>query len=371
MTDPRLRQLAENLIHYSVKLQKGEKILIEVYDCDDEVAEELIRAAYRAGGLVFCQTYRSKVSRAILEGATEEQITMLTKNHSDRMREMDAYISFRGNDNMYENSGVSKEIIKIQTNIYAKQVHHDLRVKKTKWCVLRYPNAAMAQEARMSTREFEDFYFKVCNLDYAKMDKAMDSLAARLNKTDMVRIVGPGTDISFSIKGIPSVKCAGDMNIPDGELFTAPVKDSVNGRITYNTPSYNMGFLFDNVSLLFKDGKIIEATSNDTERINHIFDTDEGARYVGEFAFGVNPYITRCMNDILFDEKITGSIHFTPGACYEEAENGNESSVHWDLVLVQTPEYGGGQIYFDDVLVRNDGRFVVSDLECLNPENLK
>ena len=229
----------------------------------------------------------------------------------------------------------------------------------------------MAEQARMSTDAFEDFYFNVCNLDYAKMDKAMDALQELLNKTDKVRLTAVDTDLTFSIKGIGSKKCAGHMNIPDGEIYSAPVKDSVNGYIHYNAPSVENGIEFKDVRLEFKDGKIINATANDTKAVNAIFDTDEGARYVGEFALGVNPYINNPMGDILFDEKIAGSIHFTPGSCYEDCYNGNISAVHWDLVLIQTPEYGGGEIYFDDVLIRKDGRFVLPELECLNPENLK
>jgi aminopeptidase len=250
-------------------------------------------------------------------------------------------------------------------------VHHKIRVPKTRWVVLRYPNSAMAQLASTSLEAFEDFYFDVCNLDYSKMAKAMENLVNLMNATDKVRITAPGTDLTFSIKGIPAIPCAGEMNIPDGEVYSAPIKDSVNGVISYNAESNYRNFTFSNVRLEFKDGKIINATANNTEKINEIFDTDEGARYVGEFAIGVNPYITRPMNDILFDEKIAGSFHFTPGRAYEDMNNGNVSSIHWDLVCIQTPEYGGGEIYFDDVLIRKDGRFVLPELECLNPENLK
>jgi aminopeptidase len=222
----------------------------------------------------------------------------------------------------------------------------------------------------MSKEAFEDFYFKVCNLDYSKMGQAMESLVEYMNKTDKVRIVGPGTDLTFSIKDIPAIPCAGEMNIPDGEVFTAPVKDSINGKLSYNTPAVYQGYTYENITLEFKDGKIINATANDTERINKVFDTDEGARYVGEFAIGVNPYVVTPMKDTLFDEKIKGSFHFTPGSCYEEAPNGNDSAIHWDLVCIQTPEYGGGEMYFDDVLIRKDGLFVIDELKCLNPENL-
>ena len=283
---------------------------------------------------------------------------------------MDCYIGIRGSSNTSELADVPAEKMKLYEKLYSTPVHHEIRVPKTRWVILRYPNASMAQLSNTSTEAFEDFYYKVCNLDYSKMLTAMQELVKLMNRTDRVRLTGPGTDLSFSIRDIPAIPCAGEMNIPDGEVFTAPVRDSVNGKISYNTPSPYQGFTFENICLEFKNGKIINATANDTTRINQIFDTDQGARYVGEFAIGVNPYVLEPMKDILFDEKIMGSIHFTPGNCYEEAPNGNESAIHWDLVLIQRPEYGGGEIYFDDMLIRRDGRFVLPELECLNPENL-
>ncbi len=370
MTDPRLKQLAHNLINFSTNLQKGEKILIEVFDADEVVAEELVKAVYEAGGIPFVQMHHPKVLYQILKDATKEQIEDMTRYDTARMQDMQAYISFRGNNNASENANLPLDKLNLYQSIYMKQVHTELRVRKTKWVVLRYPNSAMAQLAGMSTRDFEDFYFDVCNLDYAKMEDAMTPLVERIERTDRVKIVARDTDIEFSIKGIGAKKCAGHMNIPDGEVYTAPVRDSVNGVITYNTPSTMQGFTHTNVKLTVKDGKIIDAVSNDIERITKIFDTDEGARYFGEFALGVNPFITRPMNDILFDEKISGSIHFTPGSSYDDADNGNRSAVHWDLVQIQTPEYGGGEIYFDGELIRKNGIFTVPDLLCLNPENL-
>ncbi len=286
------------------------------------------------------------------------------------MGEMQAYIGVRGGGNSFELSDIPADRMQAYTTIYTQPVHLDLRVGHTKWVILRYPTESMAQLAGMTTEAFEDFYFDVCNLDYSIMDKAMNPLVELMNKTDKVRIVAKDTDLSFSIKDIPAIKCSGHMNIPDGEVYTAPVKDSVNGVIHYNVPSIENGFKYEDVRLTFKDGKIIEATANNTAGANALFDTDDGSRFVGEFALGVNPFIKNAMGDILFDEKISGSIHFTPGASYDDAYNGNKSALHWDLVLVQTPEFGGGEIYFDDVLIRKDGRFVLPELECLNPENL-
>ncbi len=371
MQDERIKKLAKGLINYSCSLKKGEKVLIEAKGIDYMLVNALVKEAYAVGAYPFVELYDNRITRELMIGQDEELVKLRAKYDSYRMQEMDAYIGVRGGENCNELSDVPEKSVKAEGEFYFHPVHHEIRVKKTKWVVLRYPNQAMAQLAGMSTDAFEEFYFNVCNLDYSKMDKAMDALKARLDKADKVRITAKDTDLTFSIKGIGSKKCSGERNIPDGEIYTAPVKNSVNGVITYNAPSVENGFKFENVSLTFKDGKIIKATANDTEKVNQIFDTDEGARYVGEFALGVNPYIVKPMGDILFDEKISGSIHFTPGCCYDDCYNGNVSAIHWDLVLIQTKEYGGGEIYFDGELIRKDGLFIPDDLKCLNPENLK
>jgi aminopeptidase len=371
MKDSRIEKLAKNLINYSVRLQKGEKVLIENFGLQRELVTALVKEAYSAGGYPFVSLKDHQVDRSLLFGAEEEQYNMMAQFEANVMSQMDAYIGLRSGNNINELADVPDEKMKISGRTIGRKVHSEIRVPKTKWVVLRYPTSSMAQLAKMSTEGFEDFYFNVCNLDYGKMSDAMESLVELMNRTDKVHITGPGTDLTFSIKDIPAIKCAGELNIPDGEVYTAPVRNSVNGFITYNTPSPYQGFTFENVKLTFKDGKIVEASANDSERINKIFDTDEGARYIGEFAIGVNPYILHPMQDILFDEKIDGSFHFTPGQCYDVAPNGNNSNIHWDMVNIQRPDYGGGEIYFDDVLIRKDGRFVLPELEVLNPENLK
>lgn len=271
---------------------------------------------------------------------------------------------------LIQQNGIDENNLQIYNKYYREPVHIKERVQNTKWCILRYPTNAMAQMSNMSYEEFEDFYFNVCTIDYAKMSKAMDNLVVLMNKTKNVHIVGPGTDLKFSIDGMLAQKYMGTFNIPDGEVATAPVKTSVNGYITYNTETRYNGILFNNIRFEFENGKIVKATSNETKEMNEILDTDEGARYIGEFALGLNPYIEKPMCDTLFDEKIKGSFHFTPGEALEESDNGNRSAIHWDIVNIQTPEYGGGEIYFDDVLIRKDGRFVLKELEQLNPENL-
>ena len=206
------------------------------------------------------------------------------------------------------------------------------------------------------------------NLRPAALRPAMRKLAAMMEKAEYVKITGPGTDISFSIKGLPAIPCAGECNLPDGEVFTAPVIDSANGHISFNTPSLFQGIPFDNIRLTLKNGLVVHAEAGDkTGELNAILDTDPGARRLGEFAFGVNPAITRPMRNILFDEKISGSFHLTPGQAYHVADNGNQSRIHWDMVCIQTEAAGGGDIYLDGKLVRRNGLFTLPELAILNP----
>lgn len=367
--DIRIEKLAKSLVNYSCDLQIGEKILIDYEgDCCKPLVKEIIKEVYRKKGKPYVIMQDKEIIRELLLNCDEEQLAFYDKCNLEQMKGMDAYIAIRGGANASELADVPTENL----NLYYKMTTPTLnyRVDKTKWVILRYPNPSMAQLANMSQEAFEDFYFNVCNLDYKKMNTAMTPLVELMNRTDKVRLVGKDTDLTFSIKGIGAVKCSGERNIPDGEVYSAPVKDSMNGYISYNTVSEEQGFNFENIKFKVKNGKIIEATANNTEKINEILNTDEGARFFGEFAIGVNPYVLHPMKDTLFDEKIAGSFHLTPGMCYEDAPNGNKSAVHWDLVMIQRPEYGGGEIYFDDVLIRKDGLFVLPELECLNPVNL-
>lgn len=371
MIDPRLAQLAKNLVTYSVRLKPGENLLIECIGPAEDLAAALLREAYAAGGRAFLTVKKPALERELLLKATAEQLDAMASWEIARMKEMQCYLGVRASDNANEQADVPAEKSALYRTHFWKPVHTDLRVPHTRWCILRYPTPSMAQSAGMSTAAFEDFFFQVCNLDYSKMSKAMDPLVELLERTDEVRLKGPGeTDLTFSIKGLPAIKCAGELNIPDGEVFTAPVRDSVNGVIAYNTPATYQGVKYERLKLTFRQGRIVEATGSDPARLNKVFDTDAGARYVGEFSLGVNPYILQPMNDTLFDEKIAGSVHFTPGSSYDEAFNGNKSAVHWDLVMIQRPDYGGGEIWFDGRLIRKDGRFVVPELVPLNPENL-
>jgi aminopeptidase len=374
MKDPRLNDLARLLVHHSTNLQPGETVLIEAFDIPAEFVVELVRAVANAGASPLVATYNQLIQRALYQSASEAQMKLWSEIDRGRMEKMNAYIGVRGSHNISETSDVPRDKMDLYEKLYWHGVHSEVRVPKTKWVVLRWPHPAMAQAAGMSTEAFEDFYFRVCaGVDYAKMAKAAKPLIELMDKTDRVRLVGPGTDLRFSKKGIPSKSCTGDRNIPDGECFSCPVKDSVEGTIQFNCETLYRGTVFNNIKLEFKKGKVVNGSADSpalTTKLNAILDADEGSRYIGEFAIAFNPFITTPMKDILFDEKIAGSFHFTPGQAYDNYGNGNKSQIHWDMVNIQRPDYGGGEIWFDDKLIRKDGLFVVPELANLNPDRL-
>jgi aminopeptidase len=369
MTDLRYTRLAKLLVQYSTALKKGDNVLIDAIDIPDEFTIELMRVIRAAGATPLVELRRGRITREVLRGTNEHHARLVRDIEMFRMKRVQSYIALRGSANINESSDVASDRMALYSRTLRPLLNY--RVNKTRWVVLRWPTPSMAQAAGMSTEAFEDFYFDVCTMNYPRMARAMLPLERRMATADRVHLKAPGTDLTFSIKGIGAKMCKGDRNIPDGEVFSCPVKNSVNGCIQFNTPTIYSGTRFDNVRLEFKDGKVIGATSNNTRRLNQILDTDAGARYVGEFSLGFNPYIQTPMCDILFDEKIAGSLHFTPGQAYEECDNGNRSAVHWDMVLIQRPEWGGGEVWFDDELIRKDGRFLPKDLKALNPENLK
>lgn len=370
MPDPRYTKLAETLIRYSCELRPGEKVLIESIEAPHEFTNELVRVAHDAGAVPNVLLKSKEVLRSLLLGASEEQLEIQAASEEAYMRAVDAYIGVRGAANVSELSDVPPDRMNMYERLIWKRVHMEIRVPHTRWVVLRWPSPSMAQLAQKSTEEFRDFYFRVCTMDYARMSEALQPLKELMDGTDRVEIRGPGTDLGFSIKDIGAEPCDGKRNIPDGEVFTAPVRESVNGTIRYNAPTIYQGITHENVRFRFEEGRIVEADSSNSEHLNQVLDSDEGARYIGEFSLGFHPHIREPMKDILFDEKIAGSLHFTPGNSYEKAGNGNRSQIHWDLVLIQRPEYGGGEVWFDDVLIRKDGLFVPAELEGLNPEHL-
>lgn len=372
MLDPRVTTLAQQLCKRSCRLSADDSLLIHAFDIPEEVVAEVVRVAQQIGAKVAVRTESTLVRRSLMMGMNEANADLIASIEKYEMEQMTAYIALRGSNNSLEQADVPPATQALWSKHYVQPVVFGVRVPNTKWVALRWPTASFAQMAGMSTPAFEDFYFRVCTLDYDKMEKACAPLGELMNATDRVRITGPGTELTFSIKDIGAVPCTGEANIPDGECFSSPVRESMNGVIQYNTVSLNQGIEFKDICFKVKDGRIYDASClGQTEKLNEILDTDPGARYFGEWAIGFNPYVLHPMKDTLFDEKIAGSFHLTPGNAYEPpGGNGNESAIHWDIVCIQREDYGGGEIYFDDKLIRKDGLFVTPELAALNPTNL-
>ena len=361
----RIKKLAKIIVNYSLKVKENDKVLVTYHGIETmPLVKEIVKEVINNKGVVSTDYQDGDLNNYINENITEAIIDSKANKLKYEVENYDCFVKICYCKSDYYDKNMNQDM---KRKLMEKtEPYKEIRVNERRWVLLNYPSIVDGFKAHMTPEEFYNFSLDTMTVDYEKMYRDTLPLKALMEKTDKVRIVAPNTDITFSIKGLPAIICAGESNIPDGECFTAPIKNSVNGVITYNVPSPYHGEVFENISLTFKDGKIISATSSNTKKLNEILDTDEGARYIGEFSLGFNPLIKDPMGDILFDEKIAGSLHFTPGCSYDECPNGNKSSVHWDLVLIQREECGGGEIYFDDVLIRKNGKFVLPELENLN-----
>ncbi|MEW4412202.1 aminopeptidase [Clostridium sp. AN503] len=366
MKDSRIERMARQVVEYSVHLKPGEKVLIDVWDEAYDFAAALMDAAQKAGAYPYLNLQSMALNRRMIMASTEESMEAWYRYENYRMEDMDAYIVVRKNNNIRVYEGIPAGQMKLYNQYYGK-LHYGTRLVKTKWCVLRYPNDSFAQTAGMSTEALEDFFFDTCCLNYKRMNELAAPLNELMMRSDRVEIRAPGTELSFSVKGCCKPSACGIFNIPCGETGMPIIPESANGCISYNLPSFFQNTLFEGIRLTLKDGIITEAVSSHQERMDQILDTDENARRIGEFAMGFNPYITRPVQDTLFDEKMAMSMHFTPGndSIY------NPSAIHWDMVTSHDKKMGGGEIYVDGVLIRKDGLFVLDELKQLNPDNLK
>ena len=366
--EEKIQKLADIIVNYSLNIKEDEKVLITYQTIEaSTLVKEIIKKINLRKGIAFINYVDPFLSNLLKESSSSKRIELMREYQKFELDHFDSFVNIRYNLNDYETRDIS-DMIRQEINKKTYDIH-DKMVNERKWVLLNYPSYVDSYKAKNKFENFLNYSLDVMTLDYNKMRKDIEPLKQLMEQTDKVRILGDGTDITFSIKNMPVIPCVGESNIADGKIFTCPIKKSVNGIITYNTSSTYHGEVFTNVKLEFQDGKIIHASCDEEEKndkLNKIFDTDEGSRYIGEFSLGLNPKILHPMGDILFDEKIIGSIHFTPGAAYKESYNGNDSSVHWDLVLIQRNDYGGGEIYFDDKLIRKDGLFVLDELHHLN-----
>lgn len=372
MRDPRLNTLARHMLTRSLRLGKGSHFLVSAPALATPLVRAILEEARVMGAFPVYELHDESLNRLRIEcydpgdgGASEAALRKEGDWNLARIRDLAGEVVIRAYENDREQASIPPPVQQMRSRAF--QEFKDFAINQRLWVLFEYPTPGQAQKAGMPSEAFFDFVLDTCTLDYGAMAEAVAPLKALMEKTDRVRIQGPGTDLAFSIRGIPAVPCCGECNLPDGEIFTAPVRDSVSGTLRVNTPSNQWGVTFPELALTFREGRIVAANSSVApDTLQQILDTDEGSRYVGEFALGLHPGIRKPMGNTLFDEKIGGSFHFTPGACYDEAPNGNRSAIHWDLVMMQDAAHGGGAIFFDDVLVRKDGRFVLPELDALN-----
>lgn len=364
----KIDKVVELLVTHSCNVQRGESVVVECIDIPEFAKKRILDKISSLGAIPILIV---KSQAALVEHAkyfTEEDYKVLAEKELSVMKRAKHFMGFKVPDASSGFSDVPSHKIKNLLTHFIKPVHYQYRNKNLNWAYFRFPTSGMARKAGMDDIAFEDYYYSAAFIDYAKLEHAMLPLEALLATTKNIRIKGPGkTDIQFQLSNYGVCKSICRNNVPDGEIFTAPVKDSLRGTIEFNVNSFYYGSFFTNVTLEFQNGKVVKAFANNTKRLNELLDVDEGARYIGEFALGLNENIRKPINDILFDEKMIGSLHFALGNAYPVADNGNKSSIHWDMILDQNKDAGGGSIYFDNKLVRHDGFFVLPELALLNP----
>jgi aminopeptidase len=372
MKDRRLDRLAEIFLTHSLSLEKGDGFLVSASVEALPLVHAIIDLSGRMGVFPVVELNDEEAVRlrtSLFDPADASAMAFLDASARwdlARWQDLKGRISIRGVGNDSEMSGVPADRMRLVAD--RMRPVQDLVVNQRKWVLFDWPTKGMAQKAGMPFSEFFDYTMAIADLDYARLEADETLLAGYMAKTDTVRIEGPGTDLAFSIRGIPAVCCCGRRNIPDGEVYTAPVAGTAEGHVTYNVPTSYWGRNFRNVRLEFRKGVVTNASCDgDSSALSGILDSDPGARRLGEFSFGVNNAIREPIGNILFDEKIGGSFHLTPGSAYVRADNGNRSAIHWDLVCIQRADHGGGRIYLDGLLVREDGRFLPDDLQGLNP----
>lgn len=359
------QKLIKTIVEHSCNISKSDHVLLFAsHNIEESFLEALIKEINSKGAYCYFELINDRLKSISQSVADEEYANFMIKSDIEKYKNCNVRIFIQKENNRYESKIVPNESKTFLQKARDKFFFHILQKR---WLYLQFPSDLDAHLHKMSGSEFENFFFNACTIDYSELEKNLQPLKKLMEKTDNVRICGNGTDISFSIKDIPAVICSGNHNIPDGEIYTAPIKNSVNGIIRYNAPHNMFGESFEDIKLTVKDGKIIKVDCKEkADLLYKYMSIDEGGLYFGEFALGVNKAITKSTGNTLFDEKINGSFHLTSGNCYNKANNGNKSCTHEDFVCIQTPEFGGGEIYFDNILIRKDGKFTLKELEILN-----
>lgn len=352
--DQRDEKLANILVHYSIKAKKGDKVIIDFHEAGKTLALEVYKKLLDIGAFVYLEAKLDGFEHAYYKHASSEQINHVFDFEHEKPDEVDARVVIRSSFNSKEMSNIAPE--KIAARRKTMQPFLNKYVEK-RWILTYYPSHGMAQEADMSLEEYKEFYFKTCLLDWESVKESQEKLKNAIDDGKVMRVVGEKTDITLSMEGRDGIKCCGEHNMPDGEVFYAPVETQVNGHVYFDLPSIFSGKEVKGIYLEFENGKIIKATAEKNQELLHaILSTDEGSKYLGEVGIGTNFQITKPTKEILFDEKIGGSIHMAVGRAYKEGGGQNESAIHWDMIKDLRKK---GEIYIDGKLIQKNGKFLL------------
>lgn len=354
MVDPRITKLASILVHHSVGVKKGELIVINSSSEAAPLALECYKFILKAGGIPSVNFSMPGFAYNYYKYASTQQLKYFPKLAKFEAENLKGVINLGAPINTKEFSNVDPKKL-----VLRRKVTNPISeiILKKRWVGCDYPTNALAQDAEMSLEEFEDFLFGATNLDWKKESKKQDKLKKVLDKGESVRILADDTDLTFSIKGRAAIKCDGKHNMPDGEVFLGPVETTTEGFIHYSFPAIYSGREVSGVTLKFKNGKVVDAKAEKNEKFLHaMINTDKGAKYLGELGIGMNPHITKFVRQILFDEKIIGTVHLALGRAYKEGGGVNKSALHWDMIKDMRR---GGRLYVDDKLIQKNGKFLI------------
>lgn len=361
-----LKKYAQLLVNYCLEIQENEKLYISSTTLAEPLVREVYREALSKGAHVEIDLAMRGMNRIFYEYADHNQLSYVPTLRQEAMSNFDAYLAIRAPFNLKEDQSVdaSKRAIRSKALKSLSELYFERTANKSlKRSLCQYPTQASAQEADMSLEEYQEFVFNACNLyddnpDAAWLDRraSQQKIVDFLNKKDKIRYVADGTDITFSVKDRIWINSDGQTNMPSGEVFTGPIEDSVNGTVYFSYPAIFMGKEVQGMTLHVKDGMVVDWSANRGKDIlDEVFKVD-GAKYFGEVAIGTNYNIQRATKNILFDEKIGGTIHMAVGQSYKQTGGKNMSSIHWDMI---TDMKNGGQIYADGEKIYENGEFII------------
>ena len=366
MPDPRITKLAKVMVHYSLKIKPGQQVFLQTTPLANELSLAFIEEATKTGAHLLIQNEIPGANEVILKNASDEQLDFLMPIRQEIYETFDARMVIQADSNTREFAGIDPSRIARYQKTYAplfKIFTERLAKGELRWCMTVYPTEAMAQEANMSLSDYREFVYEAGMLneddpvaywkeEAARQQVLIDWLAGR----KQAALKGENVDLTMSIDGRKFIPCAGDENFPDGEIFTSPVEDSVNGWIRFKYPAIYMGQEIEDIELWFENGKVVkEKAGKNQELLTAQLNTDEGARYLGEWGIGTNYGITKFTKNMLFDEKIGGTIHLAVGLGFPEAGGGNESGIHWDMLC----DMADSEITVDGDLFYKDGKTVI------------